>query len=263
MTYLSSIATLSTIVLLAVELVFYTSFENRVLFYQFHFGLLIYFLVDIVMRLIFNSSFSMSFLPTLINSLVAIPLLSMLVLGLEMSELYGLVQFIFALVVVVRFSDLLKAINLLRVQPAQLFVMGFVVFIFIGALLLSLPVSRTVMTPISFVDALFTATSALCVTGLVLHDVGEYFSGFGLSVILLLIQLGGLGIMTFYALMMLVIRSKVSRTQSIEYQEALATEGVGETFALIKSIFLYTFWVELLGAVTLFFSLERPVSIVV
>lgn len=253
MHYISAIVTLLISVLLAVEFVFATSFENQQLFYVWHFLILLYLSVDIILRLGFRRIFPASILRRVVNLSVLIPFGAMFILGLEMGDMYGVVQFIFAMIVLVRLEDIGHVIEMLRVQPTQLFVLGFLVLIFIGALLLSLPVARTGATPIPFLDAVFTATSALCVTGLVLHDVGSYFSGFGQGVILLLIQLGGLGIMTFYALMMLVLGSKVSRNQSIEYQEALATEGVSETFALIKSIFIYTFIVELIGATLLFF----------
>jgi len=252
MHYISAIATLVITVLLSVEFVFATSIENQQLFFVWHFWILLYLSIDISVRLLFRKVFPASILRRVVNLLVLVPFGAKFLLGLEISDMYGAVQLIFALIVLVRLEDIGRVINMLRVQPTQLFVLGFLVLIFIGALLLSLPVARTGEAALPFLDAVFTATSALCVTGLVLHDVGAYFSGFGQGVILLLIQLGGLGIMTFYALMVLVLGSKVSRSQSIEYQNALATEGVGETFALIKSIFMYTFIVEIVGAGLLF-----------
>jgi trk system potassium uptake protein TrkH len=92
-----------------------------------------------------------------------------------------------------------------KVSPAKILVGGFALLILLGAILLALPVS-THSGRLSFLDALFTATSAVCVTGLVVVDTGTYFTRFGQTVILLLIQLGGLGIMTAYFLFCLARR---------------------------------------------------------
>lgn len=90
----------------------------------------------------------------------------------------------------------IKKIKLLsRLQPVQQFVASFLFLIFTGALLLKLPAST--VKGISFIDALFTSTSAVCVTGLVVLDTGKDFTLLGQVILLILIQLGGLGIMTF------------------------------------------------------------------
>ena len=83
-----------------------------------------------------------------------------------------------------------------RVTPAQIIILGFLLLIFTGAVLLMLPFSTQEPGGASFGDALFTATSATCVTGLVLHDTALYWSPFGQLVILLLIQVGGMGVVT-------------------------------------------------------------------
>ncbi len=83
----------------------------------------------------------------------------------------------------------------LVLNPAQLFIFSFAFIIFVGAALLELPNATTV--PISFVDALFTSTSAICVTGLIVVDTATRFTVLGKSIILILIQTGGIGIMTF------------------------------------------------------------------
>src|SRR5699024_4617156 len=80
-------------------------------------------------------------------------------------------------------------------RPAQLFVSTFVALILVGALLLMLP--KSTYEGISFIDALFTSTSAVCVTGLIVVDTSSYFTTFGQTIIMLLIQAGGLGILTF------------------------------------------------------------------
>lgn len=78
-----------------------------------------------------------------------------------------------------------------RLAPPQILVLGFAGIILIGAILLTLPISNTTGKPLRFIDALFTATSATCVTGLVVKDTGTFFSTFGQVVIMLLIQVGG------------------------------------------------------------------------
>jgi len=82
------------------------------------------------------------------------------------------------------------------IKPINVLPLGFIVVILTGALLLMLPFSSKSGASLTFIDALFTATSATCVTGLVVADTGTYFSMFGQIVILLLIQIGGLGLMT-------------------------------------------------------------------
>src|SRR3990172_1011391 len=92
--------------------------------------------------------------------------------------------------------------NFNRLRSGHLLVLSFLGAIFAGSLLLMLPFS-TVDGELPFIDALFTATSAICVTGLSVVDTGSRFTGFGKTVVLLLIQAGGLGIMTFTVLMFL------------------------------------------------------------
>ena len=83
-----------------------------------------------------------------------------------------------------------------RVSPARIIICGFLLLILLGTVLLMLPFSTREWGGASFFDALFTATSATCVTGLVVHDTVSYWSGFGQLVILLLIQVGGMGVVT-------------------------------------------------------------------
>ncbi len=83
-----------------------------------------------------------------------------------------------------------------RIKPAQVVILGFLIQILVGACLLTLPVSTQSGEGASFLDALFTATSATCVTGLVVQDTAQFWSPFGQGVILLLIQIGGMGVVT-------------------------------------------------------------------
>ena len=112
-----------------------------------------------------------------------------------------------------------------------------------------------------FIDALFTAASAVCVTGLNVVDVGTHFSAVGQFVLLFLIQIGGLGIMTFYALVTLSLHQRFMSKESQELQQGWSTENAHETFGLIRGIFIVTFFVELLGAIAIFIALPDTMSI--
>ena len=95
-----------------------------------------------------------------------------------------------------------------KLNPPKILVLGFAVIISIGTFLLMLPIATVDSKGLSFLDALFTATSATCVTGLVVVDTGDTFSIFGELVILFLIQIGGLGFMTFATLLFLLLGKK-------------------------------------------------------
>ena len=99
-------------------------------------------------------------------------------------------------------------------QPAQIIVLSFLSVIIIGALLLSLPIATTGAGRATLIDSVFTATSATCVTGLIVKDTGNFFSPFGRLVILCLIQAGGLGIMTFSTMFAILLGRKLSMSQN-------------------------------------------------
>ncbi len=107
-----------------------------------------------------------------------------------------------------------------KFNPARMLVFGFLFLILIGTFLLSLPIA-TIGDRLSLLDALFTATSAVCVTGLVVVDTGTTFTVFGQTVIMILIQMGGLGFMTAATLIFLVIGRKITLKERIVIQESL------------------------------------------
>lgn len=134
----------------------------------------------------------------------------------------------------------------------QLIILGFAGVILIGALILTLPVSSAsgVVTP--FDQALFTSTSAVCVTGLVVQDTGSYWSVFGQAVILALIQIGGLGVVTVAVSVFMLSGRKISLMQRSTMQDAISAPKVGGIVRLTKFILRGTFLIEALGAVLLF-----------
>ena len=135
-----------------------------------------------------------------------------------------------------------------RLSSFQIIISGFVGVILLGALLLMLPVSTTEGCITPFNETLFTATSAVCVTGLVVQDTGSYWSGFGQAVILALIQIGGLGVVTVAASFALLSGRKISLMQRSTMQDAISAPKVGGVVRLTQFILRGTFLIELLGA---------------
>ncbi|ALS23456.1 TrkH family potassium uptake protein [Paenibacillus sp. YK5] len=138
---------------------------------------------------------------------------------------------------------------IMRLSPPQILVYGFTLIIMIGAVLLSLPIATVSGESMPFLDALFTATSATCVTGLVLVDTGTYFSAFGQLVLILLIQIGGLGFMTMAALIALVFKRKISLKERLVLQTAMNQGSMEGIVRLIRKVLLYSLTIEFAAAV--------------
>ena len=134
------------------------------------------------------------------------------------------------------------------IAPPQIIVLGFLGIIFFGAFLLMLPVSSAEGEATDFIDAVFTSTSAVCVTGLVVLDTGTYWSGFGKFVILSLIQIGGLGFMTITTFGAIIVGKKIGIKNRILMKESLGQENIQGIVNLTKNIFLGTVVIELIGA---------------
>jgi len=135
-------------------------------------------------------------------------------------------------------------------SPTQTLIASFLVLIISGAGLLMLP-RASAGDNISFVDALFTATSATCVTGLIVKDTGRDFSLMGQIVILTLIQLGGLGIVVFGAVFALLLGQALSVRESVAMQDLLSTRTLSRIGKMIAFIFIGTVFIEAIGAITL------------
>jgi len=151
--------------------------------------------------------------------------------------------------------------ELIGAKPDRKVIIYFVAGILAGSLLLSLPVCST-SQPLSIIDALFTATSAVCVTGLTVVDTGRDFTLFGQVVILVLIQLGGLGIMTFAYALLISMVPRLSFQDRFVISQTLGGDQRVKTGSLLKAVLITTFSAELLGALLLFlkFQGEYPVS---
>ena len=138
-----------------------------------------------------------------------------------------------------------------RLSSFQIIILGFAGVILLGALLLMLPLSTTAGCVTPFHEALFTATSAVCVTGLVVQDTGSYWSVFGQAVILTLIQIGGLGVVTVAASFALLSGRRISLMQRSTMQDAISAPKVGGIVRLTRFILRGTFLIELIGALAM------------
>jgi trk system potassium uptake protein TrkH len=178
-------------------------------------------------------------------------------MALESTPLYHdlWVKFAIFLTFIREFSE--QKVNFKRtlLNPAQLFIFSFLFIILSGAFLLMLP--NASYQGISFIDALFTSTSAVCVTGLIVVDTGSYFTFFGQSIIMLLIQIGGLGILTFASYFSYFFIGGSTYETQLTLGEMTNSKKLGEVFTTLKYIILITLTIEIFAAILIFFSLSN------
>ncbi len=139
----------------------------------------------------------------------------------------------------------------LKLHPAQIIVFGFLILILLGSILLSLPFSTLPGHRVSYLDAFFTSTSAVCVTGLVVVDTGTTYTLFGQIVILLLIQAGGLGVMTMMTMVFLLIGKRITLSERMILKEALNEFDLSGLVKMIVKVLKVTLITELGGALLL------------
>ncbi len=149
---------------------------------------------------------------------------------------------------------MLSRIKYIGLNPARLFVLSFLGLILIGTILLLLPVSTT--GSISLIDALFTTTSAVCVTGLVALDTSKDFTLFGQTVIMVMIQAGGLGILTFASYFSYFFKGGSSYEDQLTMGNISNIEKIDEIFKTLKRILIITVGIEAVGAFFIFTSLS-------
>ena len=141
-----------------------------------------------------------------------------------------------------------------RLKPGQILTIGFLAVVLLGALLLTLPAATKDRDSLGFVDALFTATSSVCVTGLTVVNTGATFSLFGQVVIIVLIQIGGLGFMTMASLVFLAIGKRISLRERLVIQESFNADTLQGLVRLVRNAILVTLAVE--GAGFLIFAIR-------
>ncbi len=141
-----------------------------------------------------------------------------------------------------------------KMTPARVFLLGFAAIILLGAVLLVMPFASADGKSIGFINALFMSTSAVCVTGLAVLDPSTQLTIFGQLVMLLLIQIGGLGVMTTATFMFLLIGKKISLKERLAMQESLSQDSMKGVVKLTKRILIFTFLTEMAGAFILSFT---------
>lgn len=139
----------------------------------------------------------------------------------------------------------------MKLSGVQILALGFFVVIFVGGLLLSLPISSANGESTNFLDALFTSTSAVCVTGLVTLDTGTHWNEFGQIVIMLLIEIGGLGFMSFATFIAVLLGRKITLRDRLIMQEAMNTFNIQGLVKMVKYVLSFTFAVQFFGALLL------------
>ncbi|MCR1949687.1 TrkH family potassium uptake protein [Clostridium sp. DSM 100503] len=138
-----------------------------------------------------------------------------------------------------------------RLKGVQILALGFLIAILIGGIILSLPISSRTGEPTNFLDAIFTSTSAVCVTGLITLDTSTHWSVFGQSVIMTLIEIGGLGFMSFAVLISLILGKKITLRERLVMQEAMNTYSIQGLVKMVKYVLVFTVSVQFFGALLL------------
>lgn len=145
-----------------------------------------------------------------------------------------------------------------KLNPALLFVISFIFLILIGTGLLLLP--NSTVNGISFVDAFFTSTSAVCVTGLTTVDTSTSFTFMGKGIILMLIQLGGLGVMTFTSFFGLFFSGNNSFRNNLFIKDMINNDTLADIFSNLMKVVLFTFVIEIVGAFIIYLYIQDVVS---
>ncbi|WP_285879305.1 TrkH family potassium uptake protein [Neobacillus mesonae] len=149
------------------------------------------------------------------------------------------------------FSKKIKKYKTMQLNPAHILILGFIALIFIGTCLFMIPAATKDRHHLSLIDALFEATSAVCVTGLGVVDTGTTFTLFGQIVLLLLVQLGGWGFMTSGILIFILLGKKIGFKQRLLLQESMNTFSMQGIIKLVQRVIIITLLVEAVGAIFL------------
>lgn len=138
-----------------------------------------------------------------------------------------------------------------KLNGVQILSLGFLILILLGTILLSLPISSTSGEGTNILDAAFTSTSAVCVTGLVTLDTSTHWSLFGQTVIMTLIEIGGLGFMSFTTFIAILLRKKITLRERLVMKEAMNTFNIQGLVKMVQYVFGFTFGVQFFGALLL------------
>lgn len=136
-----------------------------------------------------------------------------------------------------------------KIKPGRIIVLGFLIVIILGALLLKLPISINEGVDVSFVDALFTSTSAVCVTGLIAIDTADTFTVFGRSIVALLIQVGGLGVTSVGVGFILLLGKRIGIKERTLIKESMNLDTMKGLVRLVKAVLAVTLTFEFIGVI--------------
>jgi hypothetical protein len=159
-----------------------------------------------------------------------------------------------ALAFITEISNFLQFIYSRKMNSGILFVGSFAFLILMGSFLLKLP--NATYQGISSLDALFTSASAVCVTGLIVVDTATHFTSIGKLIILLLIQLGGLGIMTFAGLLAYAVAGQTSLKTQLAFKDMMSSSRINNVIYFVYQVVIVTFLFELIGAVFIYLSVD-------
>ena len=165
-----------------------------------------------------------------------------------------LTNIIIFLLFFIELSRLSLGLNKMSLHPALIFILSFLLVIFIGTLLLKLP--NATVQGISWIDALFTATSAVCVTGLIVVDTATAFTGLGQSILMVLYQLGGLGVMTFTSFFGFFFKGGQSLQSQLFIKDYINEDNIGKVGSTLINIILFTVVFEVLIGSVIFFLID-------
>ncbi|MFO7888032.1 MAG: potassium transporter TrkG, partial [Eubacteriales bacterium] len=155
-----------------------------------------------------------------------------------------------------------KSYDSLKLNPSHFLILWFGITILTGATLLNLPFASIDGNSIGFIDALFTSASAVCVTGLIVVNTAAHWTLFGKIVILLLIQIGGLGIMTMATLIAFLLGRRITLKDRLLIREELNATTLQGIVLLTKRVLLMTIGIEAIGALFLSFSFTKDMGMI-
>ncbi len=253
---------------LVIEYGFYLSASEKVFLHRIDILIIWYFVLQSLLKLIITNK-KRDYLKThWFNYLIVLFVISQTALFIREFDLVLLGKFLsgddavqitkfyiiaFQLSIVLSFftqgTRLSQKLASYRFHPAQVLMGSFLVIIVIGTALLLLPKAVQPGKHLSFLDALFTSTSATCVTGLIVVDTGHHFSRMGQIIIMVLYQIGGLGFMTYASFFTLLLRRRISLREKSMLQEMLNYENIGIISRLLITSVIFTFVMEAVGTV--------------
>lgn len=194
----------------------------------------------------------------LIGNAFGIPLLYDLNLFLQISDYRSfyeaLVSTYLILMFVIQIARGSTLLSSIKVKPATTFIASFIILILLGTGFLMMPAMTKEGSTISFLDALFTSTSASCVTGLIVVDTATFFTFKGQLVLLVLIQLGGIGIVSFASFFATFLSQGVGIKQQAIIQDVLSSESLSSAKDMLKRVVWLTASIEITGAIAIFFT---------